>query len=132
MGNNEDKKEKTESNERPRGERGEVGTATTSDAIKHLWRETHFKRVDANDRFNPRKKLWVPNRDCPSLKDFARSLLADETNGKLAKDWLAHKHGSLNKSRSEKNVARISLEKQATKAAKRKRSQGNKGGKAAS
>lgn len=120
----EDKKEKTESEQHPRGERGFVGTATAANALKRLWHERHFKRVDANNRFNPRKKFWVANRDCPSLKDFARSLLKDETYGKLANDWFADKLGAKNAKRSEKNIARIALEKQATRAAKRKKSQG--------
>jgi hypothetical protein len=118
-----DKKEEASKNYEP-GPRGELGVATAAKKIKQLWHERHFRLVDANDRHNPRKKLWVAGRDTPSLKAFARLLLKDETHGQVAKDWFDHKAGSLNEKRSEKNVARIALEKQATKAAKRKKSQG--------
>ncbi len=125
---NEEKKnekiEKQEPEEHPRGSRGELGVATAGLTIKQLWHEKHFRRVDANDRNNPRKKLWTPMRGAPSLKEFARSLLKDESHSQVAKDWLDHKHGSLNQERSEKNKARVALEKTATKQAKRKKSQG--------
>lgn len=125
--NQEKKQEKTEPEQHPRGERGNVGEATAALTIKQMWREKHFKRTDANDRYNPRKKVWVALPKAPSLKAFARQLAA---NGDVvAKTWFDHKGGSLNKDRSDATKARISLEKQATKAAKRKKSAGG-GGKA--
>ena len=94
----EDIKETVQNNP-SRGPRGEVGKGSTSKTLKKLWHAaTTGKHL--------------------SLKDFARKL-ADEGE-QVAKDWFAHKHGSLNKKRSEANVARVSLERAATKAAKRK------------
>lgn len=82
-----------------RGPRGEVGTATASLTIKQRWHaSTTGKHV--------------------SLKSFARKLAAE--GDQVAKDWLAHKAGSLNQKRSEKNVARVALERAATRAAHRK------------
>lgn len=122
-----EKQEKKEPEQHPRGERGHVGKATAGLTIKQMWRAKHFKRVDANDRFNPRKKMWVAMHKAPSLKAFARLLAS---NGDVvAKDWFEHKSGSLNAERSDANKGRIALEKQATKAAKRKKSGGG-GGKA--
>ncbi len=82
-----------------RGPRGELGTATASKTIKKLWHaSTTGKHL--------------------SLKEFARKLAAD--GDQIAKDWIAHKHGSLNQKRSEKNVARVALERSATMASRKK------------
>ena len=71
------------------------------------------------------KSMWHTQGEGLSLKQFAKALVSK--GDKLAKEWLAHKHGSLNEQRSEKNKARASLESQATKAArKKKKAQGGK------
>ncbi len=114
----EKKTEKIEKAEqKARGDRGEVGVATAGKTLKARYRAEHFKRTD--------KSKWKRNPGAPSLKQFARGLAA--SGDKVAKDWFAHKAGSLNTNRSEKNVGRISLEKQASKAARRKKSQGKQG-----
>lgn len=119
-------KKTEESKEVSRGDRGELGVATAALTIRQMWHEAHFTRKDIGDKHNPRKRVWVPNPGQKvSLKKFARELL--KSGNQVAKDWFAHKRGSLNASRSEKNQSRISLEKQATKAAKRKKSQGKQG-----
>jgi len=109
-----------------RGDRGEVGVATAALKIRQLWHETHFTRKDVGDKNNPVKRIWVPNHGTPSLKRFARELA--KSGNQVAKDWFANKKGAKNQKRSEKNVARINLEKQASKAARRKKSQGKGGG----
>lgn len=75
----------------------EVGTATAGEAIKHLWHK---------------------EGQGLSLKTFARKLEAE--GNQSAKDWFACKKGALNQSRSDKNRARVEVEKAATKSAKRK------------
>jgi hypothetical protein len=102
-----------------RGDRGEVGTATAGLTIKQKWREAHFSRVDAGDKHNPKKRIYVRNPGSPSLKEFARSLKKE--GDQVAKDWLAHKRGSLNQKRSDANVKAASDARIATKAAKRKK-----------
>lgn len=74
----------------------EIGTATAGKAIKHLW-------------YKEGKGL--------SLKAFARKLVAEDNQ--TAKDWFEHKEGALNLSRSDKNRARVDVEKAATKSAKK-------------
>lgn len=111
--------------EHPRGDRGELGQATAGLTIKQMWHAAHFTRKDVGDKHNPRKRVFVRNHGAPSLKRFARELA--KSGNQTAKDWFAHKTGSLNEERSEKNRTRISLEKQATKTAKRKKSQGKQG-----
>lgn len=119
-------KKTEESKEVSRGDRGELGVATAALTIRQMWHEAHFTRKDIGDKHNPRKRVWVPNPGQKvSLKKFARELL--KSGNQVAKDWFAHKRGSLNAQRSEKNQSRVSLEKQATKAAKRKKSQGKQG-----
>lgn len=112
----ETKTEKTaeQKQEKARGDRGELGVATAGDTIKQMWRAAHFKRSD--------KDSWARLPGAPSLKKFARELV--KSGNKVAKDWFDHKTGSLNAQRSEKNRGRISLESQASKAARRKKSQG--------
>lgn len=104
------------------GQRGELGVATASLTIKQRWHEAHFTLKDVGDKHNPRKRVWVRNHGAPSLKRYARDLA--KSGDANAKDWFAHKTGSLNENRSEKNRSRISLESQASKAARRKKSQG--------
>ena len=111
--------------ERPRGDRGELGQATAGLTIKQRWHEAHFTLKDVGDKHNPRKRVWVRNHGAPSLKRYARDLA--KSGDTVAKDWFAHKSGSLNAERTDANKTRISLEKQATKTAKRKKSQGKQG-----
>ncbi len=125
-----DKKTKAEkaaeAEQSARGERGEVGIATAALTIRKMWHEAHFDHKDANNKGNFRKRVWVPKPGPRvSLKKFARELL--KAGNQVAKDWFAHKRGSMNAQRSEKNTGRISLEKQASKAARRKKSQGKQG-----
>jgi hypothetical protein len=88
------------SNEKPRGQSGEVGTATASKALKKLWHTSAAK---------------------VSLKAFARQLLkgTDKDKAQLVKDWYRNKAGKLNAKRSEKTIQRINLEKSATKLARK-------------
>jgi hypothetical protein len=109
----------------PPGERGEVGQPTAGLTIKQQWHEAHFTLKDVGDKHNPRKRVWVRNHGAPSLKRYARDLA--KSGNQTAKDWFDHKAGSLNEERSEKNRTRISLEKTASKAARRKKSQGKQG-----
>jgi hypothetical protein len=53
-----------------------------------------------------------------SLKAFARGLV--KQGDKTAEDWMAHKKGSLNTKRTDKSMARIALERMASKAARKK------------
>lgn len=115
---------KEEKKEVARGDRGEVGQATPKLTIVQMWHEAHFTRKDVGDKHNPRKRVWVHNPGPKvSLKKFARELL--KSGNAVAKEWFANKVGAKNQKRTEKNVSRISLEKQASKAARRKKSQGN-------
>jgi len=115
---------KEEPKEPERGARGELGVATAGLKLRQMWHEAHFSRKDVGDKHNPRKRIWVPNPGPKvSLKQFARE--QERSGNQVAKDWFANKAGAKNQKRSEKNVSRISLEKQASKAARRKKSQGN-------
>jgi hypothetical protein len=113
---------KEEKKESARGSRGELGVATAGLAIRNLWHSEHFSRVDANDKGNFRKRHFVRNHGAPSLKKFARELA--KSGNQVAKDWFANKGGAQNAKRNDKNQGRINLEKQASKAARRKKSQG--------
>ncbi len=113
-----------ETKEVARGDRGELGVATPALTIRQMWHEAHFTRKDVGDKHNPRKRIYVRNHGAPSLKRFARELA--KSGNQVAKDWFANKSGAKNAERSEKNRSRVALEKQASKAARRKRSQ--KGG----
>lgn len=118
------------SEESARGDRGEVGTATAGLRIRQLWHEAHFTRKDIGDKHNPRKRVWVANPGPRvSLKRFARELL--KAGDAVAKEWFGNKRGAKNQKRTEKNASRITLEKQASKAARRKKSQGKQGKSAA-
>jgi hypothetical protein len=119
----EENKQQTETKEEdvPRGERGELGVATPSHAIKLLWHEEHFILQNVGDKHNPRKQAWVRRAGAPSLRKYARQLAA--SGNQVAKDWLDNKSGAQNAERQDKNKTRISLEKQASRAARRKRSQ---------
>jgi hypothetical protein len=124
-----DKKTKAEkaaeAEQSARGDRGELGVATAKLTITQLWHAAHFTRKDANDKGNFRKRIWVANHGAPSLKKFARELL--KAGDAVAKAWFANKRGASNAKRLEKNASRITLEKQASKAARRKKSQGKQG-----
>lgn len=111
-----------EPQEVPRGNRGELGVATPALTIKQMWHEEHHVLQDVGDKHNPRKQAWVKRSGAPSLKKYARQLAASGND--VAKAWFANKGGETNAKRADKNVTRISLEKQASKAARRKKSQG--------
>lgn len=111
-----------EPQEVPRGDRGELGVATPALTIKQMWHDAHHVLQDVGDKHNPRKQLWVKRAGAPSLKKYARDLA--KSGNDVAKAWFSNKVGELNAKRSEKNTGRISLEKQASKAARRKKSQG--------
>ncbi len=121
-----DKKTKAEkaaeAEQSARGERGELGTATAKLTIVQRWHAEHFTRKDANDKGNFRKRVWVANHGAPSLKKFARELL--KAGDAVAKAWFANKLGAQRDKRNDKNTARISAEKIASKAARRKKGQG--------
>lgn len=68
------------------------------------------------------KQRWHAEGNGKSLKQFARSLLASKDEA--AKDWFDYKSGALNEVRSDKNKARVGLERQASKAARKKASKG--------
>lgn len=114
---NEENKVETKQEEKARGNRGEVGKGTAGSRIKTLWHSECFTKKELG---------LVQIAGTPSLKAFARAK-AKEGN-QDAKDWFDCKAGALNESRSDKNKTRIALEKQASKAARRKTKAG--GGKA--
>lgn len=93
----EDKVE-VKSEDQKRGFRGEVGNGSAGSRLKGLYNKTakaiEFKRF---------------------VRDLAKAGDAD------AKQWFANKKGAMNQKRSELNVARIYLERAATKQARRKK-----------
>ena len=103
--------------EQAAGDKGLLGVASPSLTINQMWHNKCHKRVDANDRHNHRKKTWKRLPKTPSLKRFARELAA--TGDATAKAWLASKLGKNNEKRSDKNIARVALERQASKAARK-------------
>lgn len=112
----------TETQVVPAGPRGEVGKATAKLTLVQLWHNAHFNRHDIGDRTNPRKREWRPKPGgAPSLKQFARKQVA--AGNEVAKEWFFNKSGGNDQSRSDKNKSRIMLEKQASKAARKKKSQ---------
>lgn len=116
--------ETNEPQEVVRGDRGEVGEATSSLTIKQMWHEATHVLEEVGNAHNPRKQDWVRKAGTPSLKRYARQLLA--TGDVLAKDWFAHKRGSMNAKRSDANSTRVTLERAATRASRRKKADGNK------
>lgn len=130
---NEEKVQETQSEqpspkkeEKVRGDRGDIGQPTAGLTIRQKWHEAHFSRVSAEDKRAPNKRIFVRNPGAPSLKAFARALAKD--GDQVAKDWLAHKRGSLNQKRSDANVKAAKEAAFATHAAKRKK-KGDGGGK---
>lgn len=118
-----DEVQKDQAEERSRGDRGVVGEATAALTIKQRYHEAHFKRVDAEDKHNPTKKVWFKVEGAPSLKQFARKLLAN--GDPVAKDWFARKRGSMNAQRSDANIKAAREAAAATKLERRKKSAGN-------
>lgn len=116
--------ESNEPQEVVRGDRGEVGVATAGDTIRRMWHEATHLRVDVGNHQNPRKREWVRKAGTPSLKRFARELVAK--GDAVAKEWFANKRGANNAKRTDANRTRASLERQASKAARRKKSDSNK------
>lgn len=82
--------------EQKRGERGEVGTGNPSTRLKARWRKEGKGQ---------------------SLKEFVASLVKSDPE---AQKWFDAKAGKFEASRSDKNIARIQVEKLASKSAKRK------------
>jgi hypothetical protein len=109
--------------ERQRGARGEIGVATASLTIKQRYHEAFFKRVDAGNKNNPTKKVWVKSEGAPSLKQFARKLLA--SGDANIKEWFANKNGAKDQHRSDANIKAAREAAAATKVERRKRSAGN-------
>lgn len=100
-----------------------IGEHTTSSAIKLRWHQTFFDRVMDVMPDGRHRTYWTPKKGgYPSLKQYVKELASKKDE--LAKDWLDHKKGSLNEERSDKNKARILQEKQASKAARRKKKVG--------
>lgn len=118
--NIEETQDKPKTEERPRGNRGEVGAATAAALLKQRYHQSHFLREGAGDKRNPSKMVWVAKEGAPSLKKFARKLLA--TGDENAKDFFAHKKGSLNQTRSPANVKAATEAGMATRMEKRKKS----------
>lgn len=89
-----------------RGERGIVGEATPAKTLKKYWQQE--------------KRL--------SLKSFARKILTGKNDNHsemvpIVKAWFANKTGANNAKRGEATTKRIELEKQASKASRRKAGQ---------
>ena len=103
--------------DKPRGERGFVGEATAALTLKQMYHQAHFQRVDAEDKRNPNKKVWVQNPGAPSLKRFARKLVA--SGDTVAKDFFANKKGAKNAQRSEANIKKAMESGSATKLKKK-------------
>jgi hypothetical protein len=82
-----------------------------------MYHAKHFVREDAGDKRNTHKKVWVKHPGAPSLKQFARQLIA--SGDQTAKDWMDHKHGSLNAERSDANQALTKVVAAATKSSKK-------------
>lgn len=100
-----------------------IGEFTTSDQLKLRWHQTFFDRVMDVMPDGRHRTYWTPKKGgYPSLKQYAKELVSKKDE--LAKNWFAHKGGSLNQERSDKNKARILQEKQASKAARRKKKAG--------
>lgn len=111
--------------QKSKGSRGTVGEPTAGLTIKQMWKSAHFKLVDAN-KSKSSKRVWVKNKNSPSLKQFARSLSVKGND--VATAWFEHKGGSTNEERSEKNIQRIALEKSNTKSSRKKnKSEGKEG-----
>lgn len=90
--------------EKVKGVRGEVGTTTPSSTLKKLWRANLVGR--------------------PSLKQFVRALKVK--SDPTALEWFENKAGAKNDKRSDANKTRVVLERTATRASRRKKSEGNK------
>lgn len=107
----------------PPGERGVVGIARPAQIIKLYWHEATHILMDVGNAANPRKQKWLRKTGTPSLKLFARQLL--KSTNEDAGNWFANKRGACDEKRSDANHLRVSLERQATRLAKRKREQNN-------
>lgn len=108
--------------QRPRGYNGVLGEATASLTIKQRYHEAYFKRVDAEDKDNPGKRIWVKLEGAPSLRQFARKLLANGDPN--AKEWFGNKKGAKDEKRSDANVKAAHDAAAATKTERHKKSAG--------
>jgi hypothetical protein len=71
------------------------------------------------------KQLWHDAKPGVSLKVFARQLLKSKDDKSLvAREWLSNKAGNKNAKRSEANIKRLTLERAATKSAKKAKQPG--------
>lgn len=98
MSNEDSQTQEAPKQEVSRGDRGVVGTATAGLTIKQRW--------------------GAEGRGL-SLKSFARKLAKD--GDQIAKDWFAHKRGSMNQKRTDKNIADAKAAGLATKTERRKK-----------
>lgn len=102
-----------------RGSRGEIGEPTASLTIKQRWHDKHFHTVSVKNKEGVVVRTYLEaNEGALSLKQFAKTLVQD--GDQVAKDWFAHKAGSLNQARSDANIKAARECAAATKAAKRK------------
>lgn len=86
--------------EKKRGEKGETGIGTASTRLKSLWRKN--------------------GKNKETLKEFAQRMIK-ENIAPICTDaahWFEAKLGKFEESRSEKNVSRIAMEKQASRTKK--------------
>lgn len=86
--------------EQKRGAKGELGTGTASTRLKSLWRK------------NGKSK--------ETLKEFAQRMIKENSAPASvdATHWFEAKLGKFEEARSEKNVSRIAMEKQASRSKK--------------
>ena len=107
--------------ERAPGARGEPGQPTAALTIRQMWHHAFFERVGGHGN----RREWVVKLgvNAPSLKRFARGLVAK--GDQVAKDWFAHKKGSLNLKRSDANEKAAREAFIATKTERRKKAANN-------
>lgn len=86
--------------------------------IKHRWHKEHFILKDAKDNAHPNRRVFVRKRDTPSLKAFARALLAQGDAD--AQAWFDNKHELNAQKRSDHNVKMAELCRAATKLNRKK------------
>ena len=70
------------------------------------------------------KKMWKKSGKKVSLREFAKQLVS--ANDPVGQAWFDNKAGACNQSRSDANVARANLERQATKLNRKKTKAGPK------
>lgn len=98
-----------------------LSSGSRCDQCTHCNREDHVGQPSAGKEI---KSRWQREGKGKSLRQFARGLIA--AGDKTAQDWFDQKKGALNEKRTDKNQARINLEKQASKSARKKTKSGGK------